>query len=55
MLSICLSVILKLHLKSKLLKIMFKKLNINNIVLVHAKGAENIANLLVKNNIPVIC
>ena len=32
----------------------FKKLGINNMVLVHAKGAENVAELLVKNNIPVI-
>ncbi|ARV14317.1 amidohydrolase family protein [Polaribacter sp. SA4-12] len=32
----------------------FKKLGINNMVLVHAKGAENVADLLVKNNISVI-
>ncbi|KGL63529.1 amidohydrolase family protein [Polaribacter sp. Hel1_85] len=32
----------------------FKKLGVSNIVLVHANGAENVADLLVKNNIPVI-
>ncbi|MEN8776303.1 MAG: amidohydrolase family protein [Polaribacter sp.] len=31
-----------------------KELGINNIVIVHAEGAEKVANLLVKNNIPVI-
>lgn len=32
----------------------FKQLGINNMVLVHAKGAENVADLLLKNNISVI-
>lgn len=32
----------------------FKSLGIKNIVLVHAKGAENVADLLIKNNISVI-
>ncbi|MEN8966189.1 MAG: amidohydrolase family protein [Polaribacter sp.] len=31
-----------------------KELGINNIVIVHAEGAEKVADLLVKNNIPVI-
>ncbi len=31
-----------------------KKLGINNIVIVHGNGAEKVADLLVKNNIPVI-
>ena len=31
-----------------------KALGINNLVLVHAKGAENVADLLLKNDIPVI-
>ena len=31
-----------------------KALGINNLVLVHAKGAENVADLLLKNHIPVI-
>lgn len=31
-----------------------KDLGINNIVIVHAEGAEKVADLLVKNNIPVI-
>ncbi|MGJ8745103.1 amidohydrolase family protein [Polaribacter sp.] len=31
-----------------------KELGINNIVLVHAKGAENVSELLIKNNISVI-
>ena len=31
-----------------------KELGINNLVLVHAKGAENVADLLLKNDIPVI-
>ncbi|MEE9406604.1 MAG: amidohydrolase family protein [Polaribacter sp.] len=31
-----------------------KALGINNLVLVHANGAENVADLLVKNNIPVV-
>ncbi|WP_439129582.1 amidohydrolase family protein, partial [Polaribacter sp.] len=31
-----------------------KELGINNIVIVHAEGVEKIADLLVKNNIPVI-
>ena len=34
--------------------LIFKKLGIDNIVLVHAKGAENIADLLLKNNIAVV-
>ncbi|WP_158837633.1 amidohydrolase family protein [Polaribacter sp. L3A8] len=33
---------------------LFKQLGINNMVLVHAKGAENVADLLLKNKIPVI-
>ncbi|MCL7762785.1 amidohydrolase family protein [Polaribacter sp. Z014] len=32
----------------------FKKLGIKNMVLVHAKGAENVANLLLQNKIPVV-
>lgn len=31
-----------------------KELGINNIVIVHGEGAESIADLLVKNNIPVV-
>ncbi|QNM86468.1 amidohydrolase family protein [Polaribacter pectinis] len=31
-----------------------KKLGINNIVIVHGQGAENVADLLLKNNIPVV-
>lgn len=31
-----------------------KETGINNLVLVHAKGAENVANLLLNNNIPVV-
>lgn len=31
-----------------------KTVGINNIVLVHAQGAENVSDLLIKNNIPVI-
>ena len=31
-----------------------KKLGIDNIVLVHGEGADNISDLLIKNNIPII-
>jgi len=31
-----------------------KAIGIHNLVLVHAKGAENVANLLLKNNVPVV-
>ena len=31
-----------------------KEIGINNLVLVHANGAENVSELLVKNNVPVI-